>query len=220
MSQTPPTPESVDEDDPYADEADEGQTARMSFLDHLDELRRRLVVSVVSILVGFLVAFFFIERIFAFVMRPLQAVLPNDGKLVYTEPAEAFLLYMKIAFLVGLFLALPVVLFQLWMFVAPGLYAHEKKFAIPFVFFATLFFVAGAAFSHYLVFPWAWGFFASFTTDYMAFMPKIDAVFSLYVRMLLAMGVVFQLPTAGLLPRPDRPGHAAVPAPQLQVRRS
>ncbi len=195
MSLPPTTTGSSDEDDPYADEVDEGQTARMSFLDHLDELRRRLVVSVVSVLVGFLVAFFFIERIFAFVMRPLQAVLPDGGKLVYTEPAEAFLLYMKIAFLVGLFLALPVVLFQLWMFVAPGLYSHEKKFAIPFVFFATLFFVAGAAFSHYLVFPWAWGFFASFTTDYMAFMPKIDAVFSLYVRMLLAMGTVFQLPT-------------------------
>lgn len=185
-----------DEDDPYADEPeDEGQSARMSFLDHLDELRRRLVVAVVSILVGFLIAFAFIDRIFGFVMRPLQQVLPNGGKLVYTEPAEAFLLYMKIAFLVGLFIALPVILFELWMFIAPGLYSHEKKFAIPFVFFASFFFVSGAAFSHYMVFPWAWGFFASFTTDYMAFMPKIDAVFSLYVRMLLAMGVVFQLPT-------------------------
>ena len=147
------------------------------------------------ILVGFLVALLFINRIVAFVMVPLQRVLPDGGKLVYTEPAEAFLLQLKIAFLVGLFLALPVILFELWMFIAPGLYSHEKKFAIPFVVFATIFFVAGAAFSHYMVFPWAWGFFAGFATDYMSFMPKIDATFSLYVRMLLAMGAVFQLPT-------------------------
>mgnify|MGYP001159287524 CR=1 FL=1 len=190
-----PTPGSFDEDDATADDGTSAESARMSFLDHLDELRRRLVVSVSSILVGFLVALLFINRIVAFVMVPLQRVLPDGGKLVYTEPAEAFLLQLKIAFLVGLFLALPVILFELWMFIAPGLYSHEKKFAIPFVVFATIFFVAGAAFSHYMVFPWAWGFFAGFATDYMSFMPKIDATFSLYVRMLLAMGAVFQLPT-------------------------
>lgn len=168
---------------------------RMSFLDHLDELRTRLVRSLLAVVAGFVLAFAFIEQIFAFIMRPLQEVLPDGGKLVYTEPAEAFLLYMKVAALVGLILATPVVLYQVWMFVAPGLYANEKKFAIPFVVFATLFFVAGAAFSHYMVFPWAWRFFAGFTTDYMQFMPRIQPVFSLYVKLMLAMGVVFQLPT-------------------------
>ena len=128
-------------------------------------------------------------------MRPLQEILPNDGRLVYTEPTEAFFLYIKIAALAGLILAIPVVLYQVWLFVAPGLYAHEKRFAIPFVFFATLFFVGGALFSHFLLFPWAWTFFAGFTTDYMEFFPRIQPAFSLYVKLLLACGLVFQMPT-------------------------
>ncbi len=168
---------------------------KMSFLEHLDELRRRLVISVSALFVGFLIGLAFIDRIFEFIMRPLQAVLPNGGKLIYTEPTEAFMLYMKIAALVGLFLAAPVMLSQLWLFIAPGLYAHEKRLAIPFVVFSTVFFVLGAAFSHYLVFPWAWRFFAQFTTDYMEFTPRIAPTFSLYVRMLLGLGLVFELPT-------------------------
>ncbi len=177
------------------EEDDASDDGRMSFLDHLDELRTRLIRSLLAVVVGFLVAFAFIERIFAFIMRPLQEVLPDGGRLIYTEPAEAFLLYMKVAALVGLLLATPVVLYQVWLFVAPGLYANEKRFAVPFVLFATVFFVSGAAFSHYLVFPWAWQFFAGFTTDYMQFLPRIQPVFSLYVKLMLAMGLVFQLPT-------------------------
>lgn len=168
---------------------------KMSFLEHLDELRRRLIICASSLLVGFVVGLIFIDRIFAFIMKPLQAVLPNGGKLIYTEPTEAFMLYMKIAALVGLFLAAPVILHQLWLFVAPGLYAHEKRLAIPFVLFSTVFFILGAAFSHYIVFPWAWQFFAQFTTDYMQFTPRIAPTFSLYVRMLLGLGAVFEMPT-------------------------
>lgn len=186
----PAPPPPVDDDEP---ENEAG--AKMSFLEHLDELRKRLIVSALSLVGGFLVAFLFIDRVFAFIMRPLQQVLPHGGRLVYTEPAEAFLLYMKVAALVGLFLATPIVLWQIWLFVAPGLYAHEKRFALPFVLFSTVFFVCGALFSHFVVFPWAWRFFAQFTTDYMEFMPRIAPTFSLYVRMMLAMGLVFQMPT-------------------------
>jgi sec-independent protein translocase protein TatC len=173
----------------------EDDSGRMSLLEHLDELRRRIVISAAAVFVGFLVAFAFINKIFGFIMRPLQQVLPEGGKLMYTEPAEAFLLYMKVAALVGLLMAAPVVLWQLWLFIAPGLYANEKRFAIPFVVFSTFFFLAGAVFSHYMVFPWAWRFFAGFSTDYMEFRPKIGPVFSLYVRMMLAMGLVFEMPT-------------------------
>lgn len=180
---------------PTEPDDDEEPGARMSFLEHLEELRRRLVVSIVSVVVGFVVAFAFIGRIFEFIMRPLQQVLPEGGHLIYTEPAEAFLLYMKVAALAGLVLAMPVILAQLWLFIAPGLYAKEKKLAIPFVLFATGFFLCGALFSHFVVFPWAWTFFASFTTDYMEFMPRIGPVFSLYVKMLLALGLVFEMPT-------------------------
>ena len=179
------------------DEEDIGNetSGKMSFLDHLDELRKRLVASVLSLLAGFLIAFAFISPIFDFIMRPLQEILPGDGRLVYTEPTEAFFLYIKIAALAGLILAIPVILYQLWRFVAPGLYAREKKFAIPFVFFASSFFILGALFSHFLLFPWAWAFFAGFTSDYMLFFPRIQPAFSLYVKLLLACGAVFQMPT-------------------------
>ncbi len=184
-------------DDPSDRDAEEEveEAGKMGFLDHLDELRKRLVVSIAGLFIGFLITFAFIERIFGFIMRPLQEVLPEGGTLIYTEPAEAFLLYIKIAALAGLILSSPVLLWQVWLFIAPGLYSHEKRYAIPFVFFSTAFFVAGAFFSHQVVFPLAWRFFAGFSTDYMAFTPKIGPVFSLYTRLLLAFGVIFQLPT-------------------------
>jgi sec-independent protein translocase protein TatC len=171
---------------------------KMSFLDHLDELRKRLVVTAVALLIGFLLCFAFINPIFDFIMRPLQEILPDGGRLVYTEPTEAFFLYIKVAALAGLVLATPAVLSQVWLFVAPGLYAHEKRFAIPFVVLSTGFFVGGALFSHFLLFPVAWRFFAGFASDYMEFMPRIQPAFSLYVKLVLACGVVFQMPTVVL----------------------
>lgn len=184
-------------DEPDDQDAGEEDSAggKMSFLEHLDELRRRLVVSIVGVLGGFLVGLFFIDRIFTFVMKPLQQILPRGGRLIYTEPTEAFMLQLKIAALAGLVLAAPLVMWQVWLFVAPGLYSREKRFALPFVFFSSVFFVGGAAFSHYVVFPTAWAFLASFSTDYMEFTPKISSTFSLYARMLLAFGLVFQMPT-------------------------
>ena len=167
----------------------------MSFLEHLDELRTRLTVSALALLGGFLVAFAFSGYVFDFIMRPLQEALPPGGQLVYTEPAEAFLLYLKIAALAGTVLAAPIVMWQLWLFIAPGLYTNEKRYAIPFVLMSSVFFVSGAAFSHYLVFPFAWRFFASFGSDYVEFMPRIAPAFSLYAKMALAMGAVFQMPT-------------------------
>ena len=167
----------------------------MSFLEHLDELRTRLTVSALALLGGFLVAFAFSGYVFDFIMRPLQEALPPGGQLVYTEPAEAFLLYLKIAALAGTVLAAPIVMWQLWLFIAPGLYTNEKRYAIPFVLMSSVFFVSGAAFSHYMVFPFAWRFFASFGSDYVEFMPRIAPAFSLYAKMALAMGAGFQMPT-------------------------
>jgi len=186
--------------DGYDDTDESGESdggARMSFLEHLDELRRRLMVAVGAILAGMVVSFFFIKRIVAFVMDPLYALLPPGGTFMSTEMTEGFMLYMKIAALCGLLIASPVVMSQVWLFVAPGLYSHEKKLAIPFVVLASGFFLLGAAFSHYFVFPFAFGFFANFfgTDSYIRFMPTIGPLFGAYVKMLLAMGLVFQLPT-------------------------
>lgn len=192
-----PTALSVPEDDLEND--DDGGAGRMSFLDHLDELRRRLVAAALSLAAGTLVAFFFIDRIFTFIMRPLYEKLPAGSKLIYTEPTEAFMLNVKIALLAGLVIAAPLVTWQLWLFIAPGLYAHEKRFAIPFILMASVFFVAGAAFNHYVLFPLAWVFLAGFSTDYMMFMPRIAPVFSLYAMLMVAMGLIFEMPAVVLV---------------------
>src|ERR1041385_5577886 len=184
--------------DPYADdredEEDDGE-AKMSFLEHLDELRKRIIYSAISIGVGFGISFLFIQQLFDFVMKPLAAGLPAGQHLIYTEPTEAFVLYIQIAAIAGLVLALPLVMTQVWLFIAPGLYAHEKKMAIPFILMSSIFFILGAAFSHYVVFPLTWKFFVSFTSDYLTFMPRIEPAFALYIKMILAFGVVFQMPT-------------------------
>jgi sec-independent protein translocase protein TatC len=174
-------------------EDDEPAEGRMTFLEHLDELRKRITHAVVALFVGFLIAFGFIERIWLFVFARLTADVPG-GKLIFTEPGEAFFLYLKMAAIAGVLISSPYVMYQVWLFIAPGLYANEKKLAVPFVFFATALFISGAAFSHYLLFPAAWKFFAGFSNDFLAFTPRVEPVWSLYVKLLLAMGVVFQLP--------------------------
>jgi len=175
------------------DPEDEPVEGRMTFLEHLDELRKRITHSVVALLLGFLAAFAFIDRIKDFIFARLTADIPG-GVLIYTEPGEAFFLYIKMAAIAGVLLSSPYVMYQVWLFIAPGLYANEKRLAIPFVFFATTLFISGAAFSHYLLFPAAWAFFASFSDASLEFTPRIEPVWSLYVKLLLAMGVVFQLP--------------------------
>lgn len=168
---------------------------KMSFLEHLDELRKRLIVCVSALGVGFLVSWAYVERLVDFIFVPLRATI-KGGKFQYIEPGEGFMMRMKLAALAGLFLALPVILWQIWRFVAPGLYSNEKRFAIPFVFLSTTFFTLGAAFSHYIAFPWTMQFFASYESDYMVFIPTIAPVFAMYVKMALAMGLVFEMPTA------------------------
>jgi len=176
------------------DEAD-SSGGKMSFLDHLDELRRRIIYAVLSVLVGFLISIYFVYDIFDFVMRPMQEMLPAGQTLVFTDPTEAFMLYVKLALMAGLIIAGPLVFTQLWLFIAPGLYANEKKLAIPFVAMSTFFFAAGAAFSHYVVFPLTWRFFVSFTSEILTFMPRVQPAFAVYLRLMLAMGITFQLPT-------------------------
>jgi sec-independent protein translocase protein TatC len=171
---------------------DEG--SRMSFLEHLDELRTRLIHSVYALIVGCAIAFFFADRIQAFIFVPLYDAL-GGTKFMYTAGFEPFMLTMKIGALAGLLIASPFIIWQLWLFIAPGLYANEKKFAIPFVLFSTIFFLLGSAFSHYLAFPWTWKFFLGWTTEYMEFRPDIAQAFSLYVKMLLGFALIFQMPT-------------------------
>jgi sec-independent protein translocase protein TatC len=168
---------------------------KMSFLEHLDELRKRIVNSCIAIAVCVAGGFYWINQIIDFILAPTRKALPPGVKLIYTQPGEAFSLYVQIALIMGVVLAAPYIMYQVWMFIAPGLYSNEKRMAYPFVFFTTVGFVAGAAFNHYVSFPFMMAFFASFNTPDLAFMPKLDDVFGLYTKMLLGMGIVFQMPT-------------------------
>jgi sec-independent protein translocase protein TatC len=191
-----------DEDlDPDRDDLDQDHDAsggKMSFLEHLDELRRRIIYALMGLFAGFLISFFFIGEIFDFIMRPMQQMLPAGQTLVYTDPAEAFMLYIKIALICGLMIGSPLIFLQVWLFIAPGLYAHEKKWAIPFVLMSSLLFIGGVWFSHEVVFPITWRFFLGFTTDILTFMPRVEPTFSIYLRLALALGIVFQMPVVVL----------------------
>lgn len=186
--------ESESSTSPFESESlEESGEGRMTFLEHLDELRKRITHAVVALLVGFLIAFAFVEQIWLFVFARLTAQIPGK-EFIYTEPGEGFFLWLKMAAVAGLMISSPYVMYQVWLFIAPGLYANEKKLAIPFVFFATVLFISGAAFSHYLLFPAAWNFFATFSNEFLSFTPRIEPAWGLYVKLLLAMGLVFQLP--------------------------
>ena len=178
---------------PFGDHDEEPGEGRMTFLEHLDELRKRITHAVSALLVGFVLAFAFIDRVQAFIYERLTKDIPG-GKLIFTDPAEGFMLMLKMAALTGVLIASPYIMLQVWLFIAPGLYAKEKKLAIPFVVSSSALFIGGAAFSHYVVFPAAWTFFASFSNSYIAFTPRIDPVFGMYVKLILALGFTFQLP--------------------------
>jgi sec-independent protein translocase protein TatC len=166
---------------------------RMSFLEHLEELRVRLVHAIVALVVGFFAAWGFREHIFHFLTQPLRQANPGTD-FIYTSPTEALMLYMKMAFFVGIFIAAPYILYQVWAFVAPGLYPHERRYALPFIFFGTVFFLGGAAFGHFLLFPMTFGFLGSFAGENMKFMPRVGEYFTFYSWFLLAIGAVFQTP--------------------------
>lgn len=177
------------------DDDDEFTEGKMGFLEHLDELRKRIIRSCIAIAVGMLPAFLFIDRIVNFVLAPTRRMLPPGTKLIYTNPSEAFSLYISIALIAGVLLAAPFIMFQVWRFTAPGLYTNEKKWAVPFVLLTTVGAVGGAAFSHYIVFPYMMAFFGTFNSPDLTFMPRVEDAFDLYTKMMLGMTAVFQIPT-------------------------
>lgn len=166
----------------------------MSFLEHLDEFRKRIIHALLGVVAGVVVSFAFIDKIYAFLIAPTVAALPRGSHLIYTQPGEAFSLYVYISLISGVVVASPFIMYQVWLFIAPGLYSNEKKFAIPFVLFSTIGFLAGAWFNHEIAFPFLMIFFGSFHTTDLAFMPRLSDVFGLYAKMLIGLGIVFQMP--------------------------
>jgi sec-independent protein translocase protein TatC len=174
---------------------DEGLFGNISVLEHLEEFRKRIVRALLAIAVGALVGFVLIDRIVAFVLGPTRRALPAGARLIYTQPGEAFGLYIQIALIAGVVFAMPFIMYQLWRLIAPLVPPSARRFAIPFVGFTTVGFVAGAAFTHYIAFPYMMAFFATFNTPDLIFMPRLEDVFDLYTKMVLGMAVVFQMPT-------------------------
>jgi sec-independent protein translocase protein TatC len=176
-------------------DAAEESGGKMSFLDHLDELRRRIMWALGSVVVGFGIAIGFYQQLFNFVIDPMREMVPKGQTLIFTEPTEAMMIYIKIAVIAGILIASPAVMTQVWLFVAPGLYSHEKKMAIPFILVSSFFFILGAAFAHYYAFPLTFKFFGSFSSDVLTYMPRIEPTFGLYMKLVLIFGAIFQMPT-------------------------
>jgi sec-independent protein translocase protein TatC len=167
---------------------------KQPFLSHLEELRKRLIICAITVGVGFVISYIFSERLFQILVRPLKQVMPEGDRLIFTNLPEMFLTYLKTAFICGILLAAPVIFHQLWLFIAPGLYQHEKKYAIPFVLFSTILFVGGALFGYFVVFPFGFKFFLGFANEYIQALPSVKQYFSFSIKLLFAFGVVFELP--------------------------
>jgi sec-independent protein translocase protein TatC len=168
----------------------------MGFLDHLEELRRRLVYSIAAVAVGFFACWWKVERIYGFVQRPITDVLRANGvsdKLGYLNPTDPFNLYLKVAALAGLFLTSPFVLYQVWMFISPGLYRNEKRYVVPFMVSTIALFMTGGYFGYRVVFPRALEFLIHFGRQFTP-MITIGEYTSLFLSIILGMGLVFEMP--------------------------
>jgi len=166
----------------------------MTFLEHLEDLRRRLWYSFLALVIGLIPGWIFHKDLYAILARPVTKYLPPGTKLAFTSLTAPFMLYIKIAFLAAILFTSPIIFFQLWLFIAPGLYQKERRYVVPFVLFTTVFFAAGIVFGYFVVFPWACRFFLSMGSDFQAVI-TVDQYFNLALRVLLGIAVVFELPT-------------------------
>lgn len=182
--------------DASANAPDHDEMTAMSFLDHLEELRKRIIYSLIAIAVGFFACWGYAERIFEIMQRPIMDALHRNGmpeKLVYLNPTEPFNLYLKIGALAGVFVASPVVLFQVWLFISPGLYRKEKRYVFPFMFSTVALFLAGGYFGFKLVYPQALDFLISYGKQFQP-MITIGEYTDLFLVIILGMGIIFELP--------------------------
>ncbi len=164
------------------------------FMAHLEELRKRLVVCAIAIGIGFVISYIFSKQLFSMLILPLTKVLPAESRLIFTSLPEMFIAYIKVALIAGTILAIPIIFYELWMFLVPALYQREKRYLIPFVLFSSILFVAGALFGYFIVFPYGFKFFISFATEEIQALPSVKQYFSFATRLLLAFGLVFEMP--------------------------
>lgn len=166
------------------------------FTEHLGELRDRLVRSFIAVGIGFAGAYFFKEKLFELLTAPLIIAMGENGnaQMIFTGLPEAFFTYLKVSLLAGIIFATPVLFYEFWMFVSPGLYRTEKKYLLPIVFLSIFFFLVGSSFGYFIVFPYGFKFFLGFATQTIQAMPSMKEYLSFASKMLLAFGFVFELP--------------------------
>lgn len=162
--------------------------------EHLRELRTRLIRCCWAVGIGFILSYSFSKQIFTLLMYPLVKVMPEQSSMIFTGLTEGFFTYLKVAFLAGLMLSTPVIFYQIWAFIAPGLYSHEKKYVIPFTILSVFFFVGGAIFGYFMVFPFAFEFFMSFNTEDIVALPSMKEYLAFSTKLLIAFGTAFELP--------------------------
>ena len=165
-----------------------------SFLSHMVELRDRLIRALVSVAVVFLCLFPWAKELYSLLAQPLLAKLPQGGQMIATDVVGVFLVPMKVALMVAFLIALPYVLYQMWAFIAPGLYAHEKRLALPLVGISVFLFFVGMAFAYFLVFPTVFGFMSRIAPEGVAWMTDIEKYISFVMSTFLAFGVAFEVP--------------------------
>lgn len=197
-------PDSEEEYDVYDDyeeeeEEEEEEESPMTLVQHLDELRKRLKYICFAVIVGCLACYGFAEELFNILVAPMVKFMPEGSSFIFTAPQEAFVTYMKVAALAGVFLTSPFIFYQIWAFVAPGLYDEERKYIVPFAIFSAIFFVGGGLFAYFFVFPAAFEFFMSFNTEHIQAMLKLDEYLSFSIKLLLAFGFVFEMPLFTLI---------------------
>ncbi len=187
-------PPSLPNEEPLAGEGDEGPNelgGKMTFLEHLDELRRRIMFSLIALIVAFAFSWIFHGMIFDFLRVPIDAVVED---LYFTKPTEAFTIYLKVSFVAAIFLSVPVILSQVWLFIAPGLYRREKSYFLPFLICSTVLFLLGGTFAYYVVLPPALNFLIlEFGRDFTAIITAME-FFDFELIIIIGMGAIFQLP--------------------------
>lgn len=177
------------------------ESRQMSFFEHLEELRQRLLRAILGLLIATAICFYFSDYIYAWLAQPLTDTLRSLGmsdKLVYTNPIDPFNLYIKLSLVAGIFLSSPWILYQFWLFISPGLYRHEKRYVWPFVFLTSSLFIGGGLFAHELALPPALRFLVEFGGQFTPFI-TIDQYWKLVTTILIGVGLAFQLPVIVLL---------------------
>jgi sec-independent protein translocase protein TatC len=171
----------------------------MPLVAHLTELRDKLLRALLAVLLIFLGLFPFSNDIYAFVSQPLRAILPDGGNMIATDVTTPFFTPFKLTLVAAIFLSMPYVLYQVWSFIAPGMYRHEKRLAIPLLASSVLLFYAGAAFAYFLVFPVIFGFFTSVAPEGVAIMTDINSYLDFVLKLFFAFGLAFEIPIAVIL---------------------